>query len=84
MVLELLLISKKFNSSAQALVGYVLDIAKVDGVEPATILLAAHYIDEQNVSIFDAFHAALCQNEIISSDHVYDKLGISRIKLGES
>lgn len=80
-VLEILLVSKKLDMPAKVLVGYILDIAKVDGIDPITILLAAHYMDEQNLSTFDAFHAALCGKEIISSDHIYDKLGITRIRI---
>ncbi len=80
-ILEILLIAKKLGMPAKTIVGYVLDIAKVEHTDSASILLAAHYIDEQDLGIFDAFHAALCRNEIISSDHIYDKIGISRIKL---
>lgn len=80
-VLELLLISRRHNIPARPLVGYVLDIAKIEQVDPAAILLAAVYMDEQKLGIFDAFHAALCKNEIISSDHIYDKLGIKRTQL---
>ena len=43
-------------------------------------IIAAEYI-KNGVNVFDAFHAAHCNGEIISSDHIYDKLNIKRIKL---
>lgn len=80
-VLELLIVAKRFNLEAKRVIRDLLLIAVVEGVDSSTILLAVRYIDEQKLSIFDAFHAALCRNEIISSDHAYDKLGIKRIAL---
>lgn len=81
-VLEILLISKRFGGSPMELVSCIMDTAKIDLVDEAALLLAAHYIEDEHLSVFDAFHAALCGGEIISSDHVYDRLGISRIGLG--
>ena len=43
-------------------------------------IIAAEYI-KNGVKVFDASHAAHCNGEIISSDHIYDKLNIKRIKL---
>lgn len=79
-IMEILIISKKLNLGAKEIVEPILEIAKIDAVEPSEIALAAYYIDERNVSVFDAFHAALSNKEIISSDHIYDSLGIMRIK----
>ncbi len=80
-VLELLLLSKKFGISPEKLMGSILEIAKVPGYESTTILYAAHLIEEEGVGVFDSFHAAVCGGEIISLDHIYDRLGITRIKL---
>ena len=80
-VIEILLIIKRFKINASEAIDYLLKIAKVKDVEIGTILLAIVYMEEQKLSIFDAFHAALCDNEIISSDHIYDKIGIKRIVL---
>jgi len=45
-------------------------------------LKAAVYIEKHGLNVFDSFHAAYCYTDsIISSDKVYDKLGIKRIKL---
>lgn len=43
-------------------------------------ILAAEYI-KSGVNFSDAFHSAYCNGEIISSDHVYDKMDIKRINL---
>lgn len=80
-VVEILLVTKRLGINSTEAIDYVLKIAKVNDVEISAILLATIYIEEQKLSIFDAFHAALCNDEIISSDHIYDKLGINRIKL---
>lgn len=80
-VIEILLITKRFRINASEAIDYLLKIAKVKDAEISMILLATIYIEEQKLSVFDAFHAALCDNEIISSDHIYDKVGINRIVL---
>ena len=39
-------------------------------------------INKYNFTIFDAFHAMICEGDIIiSSDKIYDRLGLKRIKL---
>ena len=41
-------------------------------------------INKYNFTIFDAFHAMICEGDvIISSDKIYDKIGLKRIKLEE-
>lgn len=80
-VIEILLITKRFDISSSEAMDYILKIAKVKDVQISVILLAIAYIEEHKLGIFDAFHAALCDGEIISSDHIYDKIGIDRIKL---
>ena len=41
-------------------------------------------IDKYNFTIFDAFHAMICEGDIIiSSDRIYDKVGLKRVKLEE-
>jgi hypothetical protein len=80
-VIETLLIGKRFGVPPETLIRHILSIATVDNYDNPTIMLAVRYITENKLSIFDAFHAALCNGKIISPDHVYDKLGIDRIKL---
>lgn len=53
--------------------------------DPQRLIVDALNIAEQAVTPLDALHAAVCalQDEsIISSDAVYDRLGIRRIQLG--
>ncbi|MDE1874249.1 MAG: PIN domain-containing protein [Candidatus Micrarchaeota archaeon] len=80
---ELVLVGKRRGAKAQNLMNDLTAMALVDGVDRLQLLQAAKYIDELNVGIFDAFHAALCRSEIMSSDHVYDRLGIRRIALSD-
>ena len=78
--IELMLLSKRFNLDAVKLTSSVMKICKYYDQVP---LKAALYIEE-GVSVFDAFHAALCEGTIISSDHIFDELGIKRIKIEDS
>ena len=59
---------------------YDLDVVKlftsVMAIEDVRILKAAIYIRDHGLSVFDAFHTAYCAGKIISSDSVYDKVGI--------
>ncbi len=77
---ELMLLSQKYHLDPIKVVTDVMEITKTDDV---TYLKAAHYIKENRVGIFDAFHAAHAGSEIISSDGVYDRLGIRRVRLEE-
>jgi predicted nucleic acid-binding protein len=80
-LIELALIAKRLNKDAEGLVGGVLGIAKVENVDNTKILLAAYLIKNKKIGVFDAFHAAFCNDEIISSDRVYDTVGIDRIPI---
>lgn len=79
-IIELALISGKFNMDPEQLIKGTLGIAKVMDTDPVKISAALNLMKD-GVSIFDAFHAALSAGEIISSDHIYDKIGIIRIKI---
>lgn len=62
----------------------LLDLIKVKNINPDLIVQAAYYMKHEGVNPADSIHAsyAIIENiPIISSDDVYDKLGISRIKL---
>jgi predicted nucleic acid-binding protein len=80
-VLEVLIVSKRLKMNAEEVMASALALAKVTDATNERILYAAYLIEEHNLGIFDAFHAALCGGEIISSDHVYDRIGIKRIRL---
>jgi len=77
--IELLLLAKKFRLPAIELTAAAMKISNYKEVIP---LKAAKFIEE-GVGVFDAFHAAHCGDKIISSDHIFDKIGIERIKIEE-
>ena len=72
---ELGLVSKKYNLDVLKVFQAVMAICNIDD---ARLLKATLYIKE-GVGVFDAFHAAFAGEEIISSDHVYDRLGLRRV-----
>ena len=44
----------------------------------------ADLMNKYNFTTFDAFHAMLCEGDIIiSSDKIYDKIGLKRVKIEE-
>ena len=60
----------------------ILEIVNVDESTHSVCLRAALFIDKYGLNTFDAFHAAYCNGDtIISSDSVYEKVGLKRIKL---
>jgi predicted nucleic acid-binding protein len=76
--LELLIVAKKYNLDPLRLTAAVMAITEIDDEVP---LRAAYYMKEHGLNAFDAFHAAKCGGVIISSDRVYERVGIKRIKL---
>ncbi len=80
-VIELLIVGKRAGYNATRLVQNVVLIAAIEGISQDNLLLVARYIDDYGMSIFDSFHAVLCNGEILSSDHTYDAIGIQRIGL---
>ncbi|MEZ0319945.1 MAG: hypothetical protein ABWK05_08155 [Pyrobaculum sp.] len=53
-------------------------VMAICNIDDPRILKAALYIKE-GVGVFDAFHTAFAGEEIISSDHVYERLGLRRL-----
>ncbi|MBI4016390.1 MAG: PIN domain-containing protein [Candidatus Aenigmarchaeota archaeon] len=82
-IIELLLLAKRVSINPERLLISVFEIVpSITGIENNTALAAAHYVKENGVNVFDALHAAYCaEGEIISSDHIYDRIGIKRIVL---
>lgn len=79
--IELLLLAKRYGLDPVRLVSSVIAICKVKGVDENVLFLASHYI-KKGFNVFDAFHASHAMGDkIISSDDVYDKIGMERIKL---
>ena len=82
---ELLLLAARYELDPKQLLVDVLEIAELHGATPEVYLLAAHFMAEEGVGVFDALHAAVCsfdRAQIISSDKIFDRLGIERIGLG--
>ena len=78
---ELALVSVSKGIPVESMISSVLSIAELRGSSKQSALAAAHLIDHEGVGVFDSFHASLCEGEIISSDHIYEKLGIKRAGL---
>ena len=76
--IELMLLAKRYNFDPVKVTRSVMAICNIDDER---LLKAAIYIKDYNVKVFDAFHAAHCSGTIISSDSVFDRLGIRRVKL---
>ncbi|SRR5579875_1774758 len=77
--IELGLVAKRYGLDVFKLFTAVMSICNI---EDERIIKAALYMSE-NLNVFDAFHAAFSEGSIISSDHVFDKVGIKRIRLDD-
>lgn len=81
-IIEMLLLAEEYKLDPERVVVDVLEIAEVKGIDINILLLASNLMKHKNVNVFDALHASFCgENEIISSDKVFDKLGLKRISL---
>ncbi|MBI5051368.1 PIN domain-containing protein [Candidatus Micrarchaeota archaeon] len=81
-IVEILLISKRLNLDPERIVVHIYRLLKVKDLDERIALLAAHYIKEKKANVFDALHASYSQfDRIISSDAVFDELGIERVSL---
>ena len=79
---ELLLLAKEFSLDPRRLLVDAMAIARVDDRIGRLYLTAANVIKQQGVGVFDALHAAYCgHDQILSSDKVFDRLGLDRIAL---
>ena len=81
-LIELLLLSRRYGLDPEIVAISASEIAEVRGVGMQVVLLAAHYMREKGLNTFDAVHAAFVgADEIISSDKVFDRVGLRRIPL---
>ncbi|HLC68266.1 MAG TPA: PIN domain-containing protein [Candidatus Bilamarchaeaceae archaeon] len=81
-ITELLLVSKRLSLDTERIVADTYRLVEVRGLDESIALLAAHYIKNKKINIFDALHAAYAQfDTILSSDSVFDGLGLERIHL---
>ena len=77
-LVELALISVRKGIPVEGMIASVLSIAELKDARKSSALAAAHLIDHEKTGVFDSFHASLCGGEIISSDHIYEKLCVKR------
>ena len=75
--IELMLLSKKFGLDPVNVAVSVMEITRSFDER----ILRASILISQGMGVFDAFHAAFSDGEIISSDHVYEEFGYRRVKL---
>jgi predicted nucleic acid-binding protein len=82
-LLELLMISDRFEFDRIEALSYTLEIASVP--EDETVLFqAADYMDQYGLTAFDAYHVAYADTDpIISSDTAFDEVTDDRISIEE-
>ncbi|MBI2655315.1 PIN domain-containing protein [Candidatus Woesearchaeota archaeon] len=81
-MIEMALMCKKFKVNTMNTFAHIFEIIDVDGETYSVCMRAALYIEKYNLNVFDAFHASFCgEDKIISSDDVYESVGIYRIRL---
>ena len=83
-LLELLMISERFEFDRMEALSYALEIADIP--EDETVLFqAADYMELHGLTAFDAYHVAYAdENPIISSDNSFDDITDDRIPIEES
>jgi len=82
-LIEIMLLARREKVDPERMVEDVLSMATLKGGNPAVFLQAAGLMNEHRASALDALHAAFCGHEdrLISSDKVFDRLGMKRIPL---
>ena len=82
-LIELMLLAAGLDLDPETVIEDVLKIARLRGGNVAVLQRAAKYVKKDDVRVFDALHAACCGTDcrIISSDKVFDRLGLKRIRL---
>lgn len=81
-LIELLLLCERYNLDPEKVTLSLYAICNIEGIDRQKALQASHYIKHNKLKVFDAFHASFSSKDaIISSDKIYDEIGIERIKL---
>ena len=81
-MIEVALMCKKFKINTMNTFAHIFELINADEETYSVCMKAALYIDKYNLNVFDAFHAAFCgDDKMISSDSVYESLGIERVRL---
>jgi len=84
-LIELMLVSVKMELDPVRAVRDAVQTGKLVGGDYEVFILAATHVKAKRAGVFDALHAAYCGQEhpILSSDRVFDRLGLKRIPLEE-
>lgn len=83
-LLELLLISDRFEFDRFEALSYILEIASVPDDE-TVVFQAAEYMDQYGLTAFDAYHLAYADGTpIISSDTSFDDVTDDRIPIEDA
>lgn len=78
--IELFLVEERFAFDRERAVTSILELASYSG-DSDVVYQASEYVSE-GLNTFDAFHAALADGAVVSSDGVFDGLGgVTRIPL---
>ncbi|MBI2085431.1 MAG: PIN domain-containing protein [Candidatus Aenigmarchaeota archaeon] len=81
-IAEAVMVGRNMGLNAEEMVSKIVEICKLSEDDKRMALQAAVFISRHGLSTFDAFHAAFAANDaIISSDSVFDKIGLKRINL---
>ena len=83
-LLELLMISERFEFDRMEALSYALEIASVPEDE-SVLFQAADYMDQDGLTAFDAYHVASAGDDtIVSSDTSFDEVTDERLPIDES
>lgn len=77
--IELFLVEERFEFDRERAVLAILELAECE-VEPDVVFQASAYVDD-GLGTFDAFHAALAGESLLSSDGAFDRIAIERVSL---
>lgn len=83
---EIILYATREGHNAAEYIEKIVGLVKVKNavITAETCLAVADLMGKYGFTMFDAFHALLSEGDaIISSDKIYDRLGMQRIKLEE-
>ncbi|MCJ7450360.1 MAG: hypothetical protein MUP58_01325 [Candidatus Nanohaloarchaeota archaeon QJJ-9] len=80
--IEVMLVLEDEIERPEAVLQDLLEIAEPIYVPEEKLFHAVFYMEEGS-NVFDAFHAALSQEKVISSDSIYDSLELDRLDLRE-
>jgi predicted nucleic acid-binding protein len=77
--IELFLIEERYNFDRERALLAIFELAEFD-MDPDLVFQASEYVDD-GLGTFDAFHAALAGEAILSSDRAFDTIDIDRVPL---